>query len=41
VTDEADLGVQVPEAVSFGEDGDGELYVLSLGGPVYRLVAGG
>jgi hypothetical protein len=25
-------------AVSFGEDRDGELYVLSLAGPVYKIV---
>jgi hypothetical protein len=41
VTDRA-LGVQTGPAslVSFGEDADGELYVLSLEGPVYRLVPG-
>ena len=27
----------VPEISSFGEDAAGELYLLSLGGPVYRL----
>ena len=36
-----DLGVTVPGLVSFAEDGFGELYVLSLTGGVYRLVAGG
>jgi glucose/arabinose dehydrogenase len=34
------LDVQAPAVVSFGQDGDGELYVLSLQGPVYRLVPG-
>jgi glucose/arabinose dehydrogenase len=34
-----ELGLDVPSPVSFGEDADGELYVLSLTGPVYRLVA--
>ena len=32
------LGLQVPGVASFGQDADGELYVLSLTGPVYRLV---
>jgi glucose/arabinose dehydrogenase len=36
-----DLGVAVPGLVSFAEDGFGELYMLSLTGDVYRLVAGG
>jgi len=42
VTAERPLGVETGPAslVSFGEDVDGELYVLSLGGPVYRLVPG-
>ncbi|MCB0994541.1 MAG: PQQ-dependent sugar dehydrogenase, partial [Acidimicrobiales bacterium] len=37
-----DLGLQLPggSLVSFGEDADGELYVLSLAGVVYRLEAG-
>ena len=33
-----ELGVEVPSLASFGEDADGELYALSLAGPVYRLV---
>ena len=32
-----DVGVH-PEATSFGEDGEGELYLASLGGQIYRLV---
>jgi glucose/arabinose dehydrogenase len=35
-----ELGPMVDGAASFGEDADGELYVLSLSGPVYRLVQG-
>jgi glucose/arabinose dehydrogenase len=33
-----ELGIQVDNLASFGEDHDGELYALSLSGPVYRLV---
>lgn len=36
-----DLGLGVRNLASFGEDADGELYVLSLDGPVFRLVPGG
>lgn len=32
-----DLGVRVYRPVSFGEDATGELWILTLGGPVYRL----
>lgn len=32
------LGVEVENLSSFGEDQDGELYLLSLSGPLYRLV---
>jgi glucose/arabinose dehydrogenase len=32
-----ELNVEVPNLVAFGEDHDGELYALSLSGPVYRL----
>jgi len=35
-----ELGPEVANVASFGEDADGELYVLSLSGPVFRLVAG-
>ncbi len=31
------LGPRVPQAVSFGEDARGRVYVVSLAGPVYRL----
>jgi glucose/arabinose dehydrogenase len=34
------LGPTVPELASFGEDGDGELYALSLAGGVYRFAPG-
>ena len=39
VTGRADLGVGVEEGtlVSFFEDAGGELYVISIGGPIYRL----
>jgi glucose/arabinose dehydrogenase len=38
-TQHADLGLTAPEGyvVSFGEDADGNLYVLSLNGGVYRI----
>lgn len=39
VADSADFGVELAEVASFGEDADGELYVLSLGGAVERIVA--
>jgi glucose/arabinose dehydrogenase len=34
---QADLGVAGEQVVSFGQDADGELYVLDLTGPVHRL----
>ncbi|MDT8368703.1 MAG: PQQ-dependent sugar dehydrogenase [Longimicrobiales bacterium] len=41
VTDVETLLTEVGSISSFGEDGAGELYVLDLGGRVYRVVAGG
>jgi glucose/arabinose dehydrogenase len=35
-----DLGVHADQLSSFGQDNDGELWVLSLAGPVYRLTQG-
>jgi glucose/arabinose dehydrogenase len=35
------IGVEVDSLSSFGEDNAGELYALSLAGPVYRLVPSG
>lgn len=37
VTGQSDLGVNGGEVVSFVEDGDGELYVLALGGSISRI----
>ncbi|WP_329043411.1 PQQ-dependent sugar dehydrogenase [Streptomyces sp. NBC_00178] len=37
VTAEGDLGVQGGEVISFVEGGDGELYVLAIGGTVSRI----
>ena len=37
---DAPLGLDVPGLSSFGEDMCGRLFVMSLGGPVYRLVDG-
>jgi hypothetical protein len=34
------LGPAVPGISSFGEDADGEMYVLSLDGGVYRITRG-
>jgi glucose/arabinose dehydrogenase len=36
-TELADLGLEVPSIASFGEDLDGEVYVLSLSGDVARI----
>ncbi len=40
VTQNVNLGLNVRSLASFGEDQDGELYVLSLSGPVYKIVPG-
>ncbi len=37
VADERPLGVEIDRPISFGQDDDGELYVLSQGGAVLRL----
>jgi glucose/arabinose dehydrogenase len=37
VAEQRDLGVNVPALSSFGVGPDGEVYALSLNGPVYRL----
>ncbi|MFE2292703.1 PQQ-dependent sugar dehydrogenase [Streptomyces sp. NPDC059452] len=37
VTGEGDLGVEGGEVISFVEDGDGELYVLAIGGTIARI----
>lgn len=39
VAEVAPLNISVPSIVSFGEDADGELYMLSLDGGVFRLDA--
>ena len=39
--DDRSLGLHVSSLSSFGEDEEGHIYVTSLDGPVYRLVAGG
>ncbi len=39
--DDLSLGLHVSSPSSFGEDEEGHIYVASLDGPVYRLVAGG
>jgi glucose/arabinose dehydrogenase len=39
--DDRPLGLHVSSPSSFGQDNEGHVYVTSLEGPVYRLVAGG
>jgi glucose/arabinose dehydrogenase len=40
VVEEEELGVTVPSIASFGEDHDGELYAISLGGTIFKLLPG-
>jgi hypothetical protein len=35
--DDRSLGLNVPGLSSFGEDNQGQVYAVSLDGPVYRL----
>ncbi|MFI1018744.1 PQQ-dependent sugar dehydrogenase [Streptomyces sp. NPDC020965] len=37
VTGQSDLGVNGGEVISFAQDGDGELYVLAIGGTISRI----
>ena len=37
LTEQADLGLDVDSLSTFGQDNAGELYALSLDGPVYRI----
>jgi glucose/arabinose dehydrogenase len=41
VADERALGQVVPRLVGFGEDSSGELYAISLDGPIYRVEPAG
>ena len=38
VVQRGSLGISAQSVASFGQDQNGELYVLTLGGPVYRIV---
>jgi hypothetical protein len=38
VVEAAELGVTVPSITAFGEDHAGELYAISLGGTVFKIV---
>jgi glucose/arabinose dehydrogenase len=40
VVEEGELGLTVPLAASFAEDHDGELYAISLAGPIFKLIPG-
>ncbi len=37
---ETELGVTVPSISAFGEDHDGELYAISLGGTIFKILPG-
>jgi hypothetical protein len=39
-SDDRPLGLSVVTPTSFGEDSNGHVYVASIDGPVYQLVAG-
>jgi hypothetical protein len=41
VTEEHAYDATVDDLVSFAEDADGEVYVLSLGGDIFRIDAAG
>jgi glucose/arabinose dehydrogenase len=38
VVEDEELGVTVPSITSFGEDHDGELYAISLGGGIFKIL---
>ncbi len=38
VVEDEELGLTVPSITSFGEDHDGELYAISLGGTVFKIL---
>lgn len=38
VVEEGDFGLTVPSITAFGEDHDGELYAISLGGAIFKIV---
>lgn len=40
VVEAEELGVTVPSITAFGEDHDGELYAISLGGTIFRILPG-
>lgn len=40
VVEDEELGITVPSITSFGEDHDGELYAISLGGSIFKILPG-